>query len=612
MSLLRIGVVGVYIAAMGALGYDLHANVAGGIEERLTGEVGTILPNGTRHGANVSVSGRDIEVTGLLHDLRERDALASALSNIDGQRDVRMGGVELLPVATPYVAKMEVRNGTTFLTTVLPDALAAARVKGALDQDVVLDYSLASGIPDAGWSDLLVRMTALSPHFETGSAVLQDRDLTLSGDATSRKAEKAMFALGNALPEGYRMNSEALTFPPRFAVKLTKPEGAPMSVSGLLPRQTDLVAFVSALRTEAGQQVTLGDDLTLSADGDQQEITQTLSRIGTFLRDLKTYELSMEQDGDLVLAGTAKPNVDLDAFDAKRRTLGFEQASIDIPKQYDVEFRLDARTGAELTGTAPEGFDADKLAENLGLPEIKQDNLDVGARGDSETLTDQISSLKPILQDVEVLTLGLAGEEGKEAPKAEVQAETLPNVDPARISALLGGLFNVVSEPEVSITTNTYENGQIRINGITGIKERYFDGYWMPIVAVTAASAENCRQVTDSILEKDRIEFASGKAELDPSARVVINRLAGVVGSCFDQTELDMELAGHTDNQGDANANMLLSILRVNSVRDALVARGIALARILTVGYGETRPIADNSTTEGRRKNRRTEFSWLE
>ena len=62
----------------------------------------------------------------------------------------------------------------------------------------------------------------------------------------------------------------------------------------------------------------------------------------------------------------------------------------------------------------------------------------------------------------------------------------------------------------------------------------------------------------------------------------------------------------------DASTNMLLSIRRVNSVRDALVARGIALARILTVGYGETKPIADNATSEGRRKNRRTEFSWLD
>ena len=80
----------------------------------------------------------------------------------------------------------------------------------------------------------------------------------------------------------------------------------------------------------------------------------------------------------------------------------------------------------------------------------------------------------------------------------------------------------------------------------------------------------------------------------------------------FRRDGLDVELGGHTDNLGDANANMLLSILRVNSVRDALVSRGIELARILTVGYGETRPIADNSTPDGRRANRRTEFLWLE
>ena len=414
------------------------------------------------------------------------------------------------------------------------------------------------------------------------------------------------------LPDGYSLTMDQLEIPPAFSVSLTKPADAPVSVAGQLPKGTDLVAFISRFRTASQQEATLSADLEVNADGSADEILSELVRIAPFLQDLKTYTVTMEQDAGLVLAGTAAPNVDLDAFDAKRKRLGFEAADIDMPEQYEIEFRLDARTGAELAGTAPEGFDPAKVAENLGLPEIKLDDLDIGARGDSVGLTDQISRLKPVLQDVETLTVGLEGEEGKAAPKAEVAAETLPNVDPARISALLGSLFELASEPEVAVTKTTYTNGQIRVNGITGVKERFFDGFWMPLLAVTEASADSCRKVTNSILRKDQIAFASGKADLDPSARVIINRLAGVVSSCFEQTDLNVELAGHTDNQGDASANMLLSILRVNAVRDALVARGIALARILTVGYGETRPIADNATPEGRRVNRRTEFSWLD
>ena len=91
----------------------------------------------------------------------------------------------------------------------------------------------------------------------------------------------------------------------------------------------------------------------------------------------------------------------------------------------------------------------------------------------------------------------------------------------------------------------------------------------------------------------------------------MINRLAGVIISCFDQTPLKVELSGHTDSQGFDADNLLLSIERVNTVRDALATRGVDLLRMLAVGYGETQPIADNETAEGRRANRRTEFEWL-
>lgn len=612
MSPVKFGVIGVYLAAMGALGYDLQSNVAKTIEQTIETSVQDALPNGSRHGAEVTVSGRDIQVSGLLHDTKEKDALAAALQGLDGHRVVRMDDIEFLPFATTYRAELKVQDKAVSLQTVLPDELAAAQMRGVLGDDVAMDYSLASGLPDADWPAVLTKAVALGEQLEGGSIILAGRQLTLSGTARTRDAAAVIAAFQKSLPGGYSVVSDALEIPPTYTVSLTKPANASVSVAGQLPKGTDLVAFLSKFREASQQEATLSDDLEVTADGNPDVILAELTRIAPFLRDLKAYTLTMEQDEGLVLAGTAHPNVDLAVFDANRRKLGFQAADIDLPEQYDIEFRLDARTGAQLAGTAPEGFDPSKVVENLGLPEINLDNLEIGARGDSLALTDQISSLKPVLQDVESLTVGLEGAEGQDTPKAEVAAETLPNVDPARVSALLGDLFELISEPDVAVTKTTYTNGQIRVNAITGIKERYFDGFWMPLMSVTEASADNCRKVTDSILKTEQIAFESGKADLDPSARVVINRLAGIVSSCFDQTDMNVELAGHTDNQGDARANMLLSILRVNTVRDALVARGIALARILTVGYGETRPIADNTTPEGRRANRRTEFSWLE
>ena len=71
---------------------------------------------------------------------------------------------------------------------------------------------------------------------------------------------------------------------------------------------------------------------------------------------------------------------------------------------------------------------------------------------------------------------------------------------------------------------------------------------------------------------------------------------------------LYVEVSGHTSADGNAERNMTLSLQRAEAVKAALVKRGIDGARILTVGHGADKLIADNKTDEGRRKNRRIEF----
>ncbi|MCL7991751.1 MAG: OmpA family protein, partial [marine benthic group bacterium] len=68
----------------------------------------------------------------------------------------------------------------------------------------------------------------------------------------------------------------------------------------------------------------------------------------------------------------------------------------------------------------------------------------------------------------------------------------------------------------------------------------------------------------------------------------------------------------HTDSVGEDDFNMDLSQRRAESVRNYLVELGLARDRFDTTGFGETRPIADNETEEGRHRNRRTEFRVLD
>ena len=73
-----------------------------------------------------------------------------------------------------------------------------------------------------------------------------------------------------------------------------------------------------------------------------------------------------------------------------------------------------------------------------------------------------------------------------------------------------------------------------------------------------------------------------------------------------------IEVGGHTDNVGKAEANMLLSNNRANTVRAYLLMKGIAPERVTAKGYGMTMPIAENDTDEGRSLNRRTEVKIIQ
>jgi outer membrane protein OmpA-like peptidoglycan-associated protein len=71
---------------------------------------------------------------------------------------------------------------------------------------------------------------------------------------------------------------------------------------------------------------------------------------------------------------------------------------------------------------------------------------------------------------------------------------------------------------------------------------------------------------------------------------------------------LRVEVAGHTDNVGASEANQRLSQERAQAVMAALVARGVKADRLTAKGYGQTTPVADNRTEDGRTKNRRVEL----
>jgi OOP family OmpA-OmpF porin len=101
------------------------------------------------------------------------------------------------------------------------------------------------------------------------------------------------------------------------------------------------------------------------------------------------------------------------------------------------------------------------------------------------------------------------------------------------------------------------------------------------------------------------LHFERDKSAVTPAAAAIIKDLAQIAQTCPAEK---LEVGGHTDNIGSESYNQALSERRAVAVAHALAAAGVEAKRLSAVGYGETVPVGDNGTDEGRALNRRIEI----
>jgi outer membrane protein OmpA-like peptidoglycan-associated protein len=106
------------------------------------------------------------------------------------------------------------------------------------------------------------------------------------------------------------------------------------------------------------------------------------------------------------------------------------------------------------------------------------------------------------------------------------------------------------------------------------------------------------------VITLSNVLFRTDSADLLPGAAVNLDRLAAFLRA---RPDVQVEVDGHTDSTGSADHNLALSQQRANTVRQALVARGVDPTRIVAQGMGETAPVASNDIAGGRQLNRRVE-----
>lgn len=111
---------------------------------------------------------------------------------------------------------------------------------------------------------------------------------------------------------------------------------------------------------------------------------------------------------------------------------------------------------------------------------------------------------------------------------------------------------------------------------------------------------------TEFILQE--LQFETAKSTIRPSSYASLDIVADFLKR---KPAVKIEIAGHTDSEGDDQMNMVLSQERANAVKKYLISKGVPEKQMKAAGYGETRPVADNNSASGKQQNRRTEIQIL-
>jgi OOP family OmpA-OmpF porin len=166
----------------------------------------------------------------------------------------------------------------------------------------------------------------------------------------------------------------------------------------------------------------------------------------------------------------------------------------------------------------------------------------------------------------------------------------------------------VVSDREVKLSGDAFYDAaaaQIR----AGLKDFPQGWQFKADISVKPASAPVdgtvCQQLFSGLLAKGKIRFESGRATIDPDSAGLLDRLIETALRC---PSANIEIAGHTDADGEDGFNQALSEKRAQAVTDFLVKAGLPAERFTAMGYGSTQPIATNDTDEGKAQNRRIDF----
>lgn len=535
-----------------------------------------------------------IEVSGNTLSVSGQAATVEAYSNIlaafegDLPADGIKGNVSIEPAPiSPFLLSMEKRDGKLSISGYVPDEAfkgrlltQATEVLPGIEVEELL--VVASGAPQNLFEFAAFTMDQMA-SMAGSSALIVDNAISLHGTAAGvADYEELVAALQENLPSGATRGDikiqPATVTPYGSSVRF---DGATVTLEGFAPseaaRQNAEEAAMAAL-----PDATVQNRLAIASgvpDGfDWPEATGFLIEQlpGFKTAKLAVVDRSLSVEGR---AGTASGYDDLvNGFNGiLPGGMTISSASVErvLVKPFVWSFAVPAEGPAVLDGFVPS---EEELSANLALAG------DVLPDGRELRNQQQIAAGAP--------------DNFEEAVESAIR--TLSRLGSGRTS-IEDGTLTIEGKAPTGVAAN-----EIRRQLVADLPPNFTA---RPMISVRKPGeklvAEDCQQELDAQLDGRKIRFESGSAQLRAESTGLLDALAFIVRRC---PQVRIEIAGHTDAEGPDVANQKLSEERAIAVRDYLVRSGVFSSRLVASGYGEAEPLADNSTEEGRSRNRRIEF----